>query len=329
MSRRNTQEALIAVKIEILNSCVAGKMKCVEGAKLLKMHPKSFLRLKRRYLQGGEAALVPKSPGPKAGNTARNRTPEYLENIVCELAKKEYSSGPVELAEKLNDVYRIKLDQSTIFRILKRNRIRYGREYIPERRKPQLYCLETPGMEVQLDACHPFGRGRKTVCFDAIDDCSRYVIARLYDGETGENAIKFIKYLIEQSPFPIKRIRIDNRSKNIIKQFCESIGIEVVVNNAYEPKQNGKIERFHRTIKHSFFWKYCGFYDDVELIGYRLQQWLAYYNEQRRHGGYGMNRLTPVQKITASLFNSLNIILAEKVTLTLQSYKVKRRIKKS
>ena len=135
-----------------------------------------------------------------------------------------------------------------------------------------------------------------------------------------DNAIHFIKYLINHVPFRIKRIRIDNRSKNKIVEFCESVGIEVIVNCAYTPKQNGKIERFHRTIKRSFFWRYCGFYDDMELIGYKLQQWLIYYNEQRRHGGYGMNRLTPVQKITASLFNSLNIILVEKVTLTMQSY---------
>ncbi len=322
MSRRNTQEAPIAMKIEIINSCVAGKIKCLEGAKLLKMHPKSFLRLKKRYLQDGEAVLCPKPPGPKAGKTAKNRTPEYLENIICRLAKDEYSSGPVELSEKLYNIYHIKLNQSTIFRILERNRIRYCREYTPIiKRKPQLYCLETLGMELQIDACHPFGRGRKLVCFDAIDDCSRYVVAKLYDRETAENAIDFIKYLIKCAPFPIKRIRIDNRSKNAIKKFCESIGIEVVVNSAYEPKQNGKIERFHRTIKHSFFWKYCGFYDDVELMGYRLSGWINYYNFHRRHGGYGMNRLTPVQKMTASLFNSLNIILVEKVTLTLQSYK--------
>ncbi|MFH0988071.1 MAG: hypothetical protein V1763_01730, partial [Parcubacteria group bacterium] len=58
-----------------------------------------------------------------------------------------------------------------------------------------------------------------------------------------------------------------------------------------------------------------------EVIDYRLQQWLAYYNEQRRHGGYGMNRLTPIQKLVSVLFNSLNIIPREKVTLTLQSYR--------
>lgn len=309
------------MKKEILDSCLAKKMKCKDGAKLLHLHPKSFSRLKKRYVEDGEAVLVPKSPGPKENSIAKNRTPVWLENLVCDLARDNTFSGPIELADKLFDRHKIKLEQTTIFRILKRKRIRYYRDYVKmEKRKPRLYCLETPGEELQLDASYPFGRGRPLVCFDAVDDCSRYITAKLYNRETAENAISFIKYLIKQSPFKIKRIRIDNRSRKKIAEFCRTIGIEVIVNDAHEPKQNGKIERFHRTIKHSFFWKYCGFYDRMELIEYRLQQWLSYYNEKRRHGGYGMNRLTPVQKITASLFNSLNIIPREKVTLTMQSY---------
>lgn len=319
--RRNTQEALIAMKKEILDSCIAKTMKCKDGAKLLDFHPKYFSRLKGEYQKYGIAALIPKPPGPKNGFIAKNRTPEVLENLVCELAQNNLSSGPTELADELLDNYGFKLDQSTVYRILLRKKIRYCRDYQPIiRQKPHLYCLETPGEELQLDACHPFGRGRELVCFDAIDDCSRYVGAKMYYRETAANAIKFIKYLIERVPYRIKRIRIDNRSKNKIREFCELIGIEVIVNDAHEPKQNGKIERFHRTIKRSFFWKYCGFYDRKELIDYRLRQWLIYYNEQRRHGGYGMNRLTPIQKIASALFNSLNIIPREKVTLTLQSY---------
>ena len=322
MPRRNTQETLIAMKKTILNDCLVGKMTCRKGAELLALHPKSFSRLKRRYVTEGENALTPKPSGPKKGLAARNRTPEWLEKLVCVLASQNRSAGPVELADRLKDTHGVKLNQATVYRILKRCHARYNRFYQQAKReKPQLYCLERPGEELQLDACYPFGRGRQLVCFDAIDDCSRYVLAKMYDRETSGNAIDFIKHLLNRAPFPVKRIRIDNRNKNQITAFCQSIGLEVIVNDAYEPKQNGKIERFHRTVKNRFFWSYCGFYDHPSLIDYRLRQWLVYYNEQRRHGGYGMNRLTPVQKIAASLFNSLNIIPLERVTLTMQSYK--------
>ncbi|MBU0880359.1 adenine-specific methyltransferase EcoRI family protein, partial [Patescibacteria group bacterium] len=50
-----------------------------------------------------------------------------------------------------------------------------------------------------------------------------------------------------------------------------------------------------------------------------------WYNTERKHGGYGMNRLTPRAKLAGALFNSLYIIPQSKVTLTLQSYKTTKR----
>jgi transposase-like protein len=321
MPRRNTQETLIAMKKQVLDSCIGRRMKCLEGARLLKMHPKSFSRLKKKYIENGDAILSPKPTGPKNGFIAGNRTPLWVENIACDLARNSPGKSPIELSEIMLAKYSIKLDQSTIYRILRRRRVRYCLEHIREKRpKPQLYCLETPGEELQLDACYPFGRGRQICCFDAIDDCSRFVVAKMYDRETADNAIDFIKYLIEHAPFKIKRIRIDNRSKKRIIAFCKTVGIEVIVNDAHTPKQNGKIERFHKTLKHKFFWRYCSIHDDINSLNYNLQLWLVYYNEKRRHYGYGMNKLTPIQKLTSSLFNSLYIIPVKKVTLTMQSY---------
>ena len=108
---------------------------------------------------------------------------------------------------------------------------------------------------MQLDACYPFGRARGLVCFDAIDDCSRWVVSNLYSRDNANCAIKFVKYLVKKVPFNITRIKTDNRYGHRFKEFCESIGIEVITIDAYEPNQNGKVERFHGTLKRGFFWK--------------------------------------------------------------------------
>jgi transposase len=319
--RRNTQEELIAMKKNILDACISRQMKCKDGAKNLSMHEKSFSRLKSNYLKYGEAILVPKKSGPKPDNPPQNKTPEYIENIVCELARRKTNAGTVDLADDLLDYYGIKIDQSTVYRILKRKKIRYCQEYVKiEKREPKLYCLEKPGLEVQLDACYPFGRGRKLVCFDAIDDCSRWAVSNLYTYDNANCAIEFVKYLVKRTPFQIQRIKVDNRYGHRFKEYCQSIEIEVITIDAYEPHQNGKVERYHKTLKNEFFRKYIGFYTNTELIKYQLIGWLNYYNNQRKHRGYGMNRLTPRLKIVASLFNSLCIIPEKKVTLTLQSY---------
>ena len=319
--RRNTQEELIAMKKNILDACLAKEMKCKNGAKSLSMHPKSFSRLKANYVKYGEAVLTPKKSGPKSGNPPRNKTPELIENIVCELALEKRFSGPVDLSDELYGSYGIVIDQSTVYRILKRKKIRYGREYLKiDKPEPKLYCLEKPGLEVQLDAWHPFGRGRQLVCFDAIDDCSRWAVSDLYSRDNADCAIEFVKHLIKRALFQIKRIKVDNRYGRRLKKFCESVGIEIVTIDAYEPKQNGKVERFHQTIKNNYFRKYVGFYDNEESIRYGLYFWLHQYNHRRKHRGYGMNGMTPKLKIASTLFNSLNIIRLEKVTCTLQQH---------
>ncbi|MFH1822217.1 MAG: integrase core domain-containing protein [Patescibacteria group bacterium] len=172
-----------------------------------------------------------------------------------------------------------------------------------------------------MDGCYPFGRSRQIVGFDAIDDCSRWVFGKLYTRETAENAIDFVKHLVKSVPFKIQRIRVDNRYGKEFREYCESIGIEVIENEPYSPEQNGKIERFHKTLKREFFWKYCSYHDSIETMQYKYNQWQNYYNTRRRHGGYGMNRMTPQQKIASTLFLSLNNInYPQKVTLTLQQY---------
>lgn len=319
--RRNSQGELIAMKKQIIEKCLNRQLMCKDGASLLQMHPKAFSRLKSRYILDGETALMPKKPGPKRF-TPKNRTIKEIENQVIKLAIEHPSWGPVPLSEELFDRYNIKIHQTTVWRILKRTKTRYTREYKRWKEKPKFYCLDTPGLELQMDGCYPFGRSRQIVGFDAIDDCSRWVFGKLYTRETAKNAIDFVKHLISNAPFKIQRIRVDNRYGQEFREYCESIGIEVIENEPYSPEQNGKIERFHKTLKREFFWKYCSYHDSLEVMQYSYNQWQNYYNTKRRHGGYGMNRITPQQKIAATLFLSLNNInYPQKVTLTLQQYK--------
>lgn len=86
--RRNTLDELICMKKNILEQCLHKEMKCKDGAVRLAMHPKAFLRLKKRYEEGGEGVLIPQKPGPKHFQP-KNKTPEWIEDIVVELAEKK------------------------------------------------------------------------------------------------------------------------------------------------------------------------------------------------------------------------------------------------
>ncbi len=120
-------------------------------------------------------------------------------------------------------------------------------------------------------------------------------------------------------PFTIKAIRTDGGSEfgRKFTEYLESLGIEHRKNAPYTPQHNGKIERYHRTFKEkeAFFWS---FYASVDELNYRLSLWLHHYNFQMRHGGLGMNRLTPAQKVLHASFQKSLQPHLKNVTGTLQ-----------
>lgn len=264
----------------------------------------------------GEAGLMPKKSGPKGG-TAWNRTPEEIEDLVVMLARDHPFKGPEWISDELLSEYGQTLNQSTVYHILKRRKIRYYESYAHKRRKKKAYCLDIPGRELQLDVCFPFGYARKEVVMDAIDDCSRFVFARVMPNHTEEAVIAFLQELIDHCPFPIEIIRTDC-GKEFGKAFDEFLakhGIEHKKNPPYTPQHNGKIERYHRTFKEeeACFWP---FHATQEELNYRLGLWLNFYNYKKRHTGLGMNKMTPVQKIAYTLINNsfnenVNLILQQ------------------
>ena len=308
------------LKQQILDKFIAKEVSRKEVARMLTMHPNAVSRLKKRYEQEGISVLMPDKPGPKVGSRATNRTEVEIEDIVVAYGLKYVQLGPIPLGEKIGEERKIILDSVTIWRILKRRKVRYTVEYKRWKQEAILYCLDDPGQEIQLDGSYPYGRQRKIVMLDAIDDCSRWVDGRLYEREDADSAIDFVSQLVPRVPFRIRAIRVDNRYGKRFKVFCETLGVEVIENDPYTPKQNGKIERFHKTIKREFFWRYCSYHDSDELLKYKLSQWLVYYNTKRRHGGYGMNRRSPAQKLASTYLQALSFSYPQKVTLSLQQY---------
>ena len=65
--------------------------------------------------------------------------------------------GTRELAWRIESITGERIDQSTVYRVLKRNKVRYTRDTDYMKRKGlKRYSLEVPGQEVQLDVCFPF-----------------------------------------------------------------------------------------------------------------------------------------------------------------------------
>jgi len=250
----------------------------------------------------------------KQGGRAHNRTPNVLEQLVMNHARKQYQDGVVTLHDQLMDEYNIELHPTTIYRILKRNNIRYTEQYVwtQKRWKKQLYTHKTPGKELQMDTKYPYGYKEGKVIYTIIDDASRWVFAWTYENANAENTIDFLRKALNRAPFTIQKIRTDQGTEflaNMVRAFLTSRNIEHRTNTPYCPEENGKIERFHQTLGRAL--SYGKHPRSTDELQYRVNLYLHYYNYKKRHRGLGMNGKTPMQKL-----NEL-----KSVNLTLQCYK--------
>ncbi|HLE06808.1 MAG TPA: IS481 family transposase, partial [Candidatus Nanoarchaeia archaeon] len=268
-----------------------------------------------RYKRFGIDGLITrKRTGSK---TAPNRTSEAIEQLVINIANKYWNDGVVTLHDHLLFENNIDINPSTIYRILKRNNVRYTTIYPATRQKwkKQLYAHQLPGLELQMDTKYPYGYKQGKVIYTIIDDASRWVFAWSYDTANTNNTLDFLTKVLYRAPFLIHQIRTDQGKEFIaikVREYLKSNNIKHRLNTPYCPEENGKIERFHRTLNEKglrFGFKPS---DSLELMQYRLNLFLHYYNYRKKHRGLGMAGVTPFERLQT--LGSVN--------LTVRCYKI-------
>lgn len=266
-----------------------------------------------RYKRYGIDGLIQRK---KTGcKKAHNRTSEEIEQLVINISKKYWNDGVETLHDHLLYENNIDIHPTTIYRILKRNNIRYTTEYPNTRKKwkKRLYSHQTPGYELQMDTKYPYGYKQGKVIYTIIDDATRWVFAWSYDKACAENTLDFLQRVVDRTPFLIQKIRTDQGKEFIaikVREYLKKLNIEHRMNTPYCPEENGKIERFHRTLNEKAL--RFGFYpsDSLETMQYKLTLFLHYYNYRKRHRGLGMEGMTPYERLLA----------CGSVNLTLQCY---------
>lgn len=209
------------------------------------------------------------------------------------------------LSDHIQRLYNLTINPTTVYRILKREGVRYGEHHprTTKRWKIKLYAHQVPGSELQMDTKYPFGYKQGRVIYTIIDDASRWVYAWTYTTANQQNTIDFINRVHTQAPFLIQKIRTDQGKEFIatsVRHHLTSLSIAHRMNTPYCPEENGKIERFHRTLTEKCV---VGMYpsDSLDALQYKLTLFLQYYNWQKRHRGLGMEGMTPMKKIASCL----------------------------
>jgi hypothetical protein len=170
-----------------------------------------------------------------------------------------------------------------------------------------------PGSKIEIDVKFVFKtRSSKLFQFSAIDQDTAIVDGGIVDCPDNYQAICFLKKIVLFYPFKIKIIQTDNASyftnyytgykKSIdpinpkihpFDKACLNLKVDHFLIDKGKPAQNGKVERFHRTVDDEFYTRYS-FQDKDDLIR-KFRKYLTYYNHEREH--LALDGLTPLEKL--------------------------------
>lgn len=295
--------AYMELKQKMLDEVLSKKRKIGDVADIFGVSRQSVSKWLAQYRLLWIEWVTPRKPWPKPTSVPYNKVSSCIESLVIEISKRDSFIWPVGIRDLLLSETGEILHQSTIYRILKRNRVRYFTGYHGARKKRKLYVKDRPWRELQVDASFPYGYQRNSkwvmpVIFTAIDDASRTVYSSIFENHTEETVLMFLSELISKVPYPIEAVRTDQwrEYSKMIQQFLEKNHIIHYKNPAYTPQHNWKVERYHRTMKENCtdYWKWD---DDIETYRYSLKLWTDYYNWTKKHYWLGMAGATPSEKL--------------------------------
>jgi len=261
----------------------------------------AFYNWLRRYEEHGVDGLRDRSRRP---HTIPNATKAEVVGKIVYL-RQHYHFGPHKISMYLKRYHDIPISPSGVWRILKRldmSRLPASQRYRRHVDRWKRYEKPLPGHRVQIDvkfiAPLQGSRKKKHYQFTAIDDCTRIRVLRIYERLNQTTAIRFLDYVLEKLPFKIEVIQTDN-GPEFGSQFHYHVldrGIGHVYIKPATPRLNGKVERSHRIDQEEFYRMLEGVViDDTELFNDRLQEWEAFYNFNRPHGGLGGQ--TPYERL--------------------------------
>ena len=264
-------------------------------------------RLLRRYREGGLDALEPRSRRPL---TNPRRTPDAVRARIVELRTElttdGFDAGPVTIAWHLGREGGTVPSTSTIRRIL------HGAGLVvPEpRKRPRSSWIRfeaaAPNELWQSDFTHWWlADGTEVEIISWLDDHSRYLLAcAAFRRVAGDDVVATFSAAGDEHGWPVATLT-DNGSvytsrftggRNGFEYLLAYLGIRQKNGTPGHPQTQGKIERFHQTLKR-WLGRQPVAHSLVELQA-QLDRLRDHYNEQRPHRAIG--RATPAEAYRAT-----------------------------
>ena len=273
-------------KMEIIKIVQESEIGVNRTLKELGIHKSTFYQWYGRYLDKGYDGLTPKK---RAMNSQWNRIPDDHRQKVVEVALDIPELSPRELAFHITDNLGFFISESSVYRILKRRGLITSPAHILMRADDEFKDKTTHVNQMwQTDFTYFKIIGWGWYYLSTIlDDYSRYIVSwELCSSMTSKDAQRSIEAALQRTGLHngnTPRLLSDNGScyiSNNLADYLESVGMDHVRGAPNHPQTQGKIERYHRSMKNVI--KLEHYYSPDELR-YRLKEFVDYYNNQRYH----------------------------------------------
>ena len=246
-----------------------------------------FWDLRRRFAAEGESALTPKS---RAANKVANRCRVDLEDLIVakrkELDDAGLDSGPGTIAFHLRDVDGLP-SNATIWRVLKRRGFITDDPSKAPKTKGRSFSSERANDCWQIDdTTWQLANGREVKIINVLDDCSRTLVASVaVTSCTAAAAFNAFALAAAEWGWPARFLSDNaNAFRHGLADALAALGITAGHSRPYHPQTNGKVERFHQTLKKRLSTRPT---PSLTALQAELDTFRRIYNHERPHDSLG------------------------------------------
>lgn len=281
-------------KYETIRMIEGSDLSANRTLKELGLHKRTYYNWYKLYLEGGYDGLAPKAKGR---HQTWNKIPLEQQNEVVNEALEHEEKSSRELAYHIIDEHKWYISESSVYRILKRAGLITAPAHIVLSAADE-YKNKTRQINEMWQTDFTYfkiiGWGWYYLS-TILDDYSRYIITwELRKNMTAKDVMPSVEKAMEITGLTkntAPKLLSDNGKCYVshdLKAFLKDKGIKPINGKPCHPQTQGKIERYHRTMKNVV--KLDNYYS-TEDLNKALEDFVRYYNNERYHES--LNNLTP------------------------------------
>jgi transposase InsO family protein len=311
-------------KLEIIKIVEQSHLPAKKTLDQLGIARRTFYRWYDRYVEGGPEALEDR---PSRPNRVWNRISAEVQSQIIDMALEQSELSPRELAVRFTDEKRYFVSEATVYRLLKAHDLITSPAFVVIKAADEFRDKTMRPNEMwQTDFTYFKIIGWGWVYLSTVlDDFSRYIIAwKLCTTMRAQDVTETLELGLTASGCDSARVLhkpkllSDNGPSYIASELAEWIdanGMSHVRGAPLHPQTQGKIERWHQTLKNRILLENYFLPGDLER---QIEAFVEYYNHRRHHESLG--NVTPAD----AYFGRASAIIEQRERIKRQTIELRR-----